>query len=342
MQIHLGDYNVKNWLEKAAKMFQAELEQDCQEYQLKLPEQIGSGHFKAFSFRDGISLFIINCQFRHPFEIEIENSTPHPLHFHFCTSGQFRHSLSEREASYQLQPFHGSITSSPGNAREVFYFPEAQPILHTNLQVVRGEYIQKAECNLSEMPDRLARAFSDVESREFFLYETDYSIAVSDCIQQLSDTPYRGLVKSAFSEAKALELLSLQLKQFADNTDPQRSSKTLKKSDVEKVRQARRLLLEDLSDAPTIPELSRKSGINQQKLKQGFKEVYGTTINKYLQQQRMEAANYLLMEGKLSIGEIARRVGYSNQSHFARRFRQRFDLSPREAMAQYKALYNDQ
>ncbi len=341
MQIRFQGYDVKNWLEKAAHEFRGELQQDCQEYFLELPAEVGKGYLKSYSFRDGISLLLIDAHFRQAMKMVVENGGPHPLHFHFCAAGQFRHSLGKQDTTYQLQPFHGSITSSPGKTREAYYFPEGQPILYTDLQIVRGEYIQRSDCKIEEMPDRLARAFEDVNSREFFLYETDYSIAISDCIQQLSDNPYRGLVRSSFSEAKAIELLSLQLKQFAERTAPNRSSKTLKRPELEKIREARRLLVDELSEAPTIPELSRRSGINQQKLKQGFKEVYGTTIYKYLQRERMEAAKYLLMEGELSVGEIAHRVGYSNQSHFARRFKQHYGLSPRKAMAQYTELQKE-
>lgn len=135
--------------------------------------------------------------------------------------------------------------------------------------------------------------------------------------------------------------MSLQLKQFSDDITPGKQFKTLKKYDIRKIKDARDLLIEDLSDAPTIVELSRLSGINQQKLKEGFKKVYGTTINKYLRKTRMESAKYMLMEGRLSVGEIAQQVGYSNQSHFARRFKEAYGASPREAMAQYGMLHTD-
>ncbi len=341
MKIKFGNYNAKDWLEQLAAVFNCDVSQDCREYSLEVPHNMGEGHFKSYCFRDGISLFLINCRLEEALQIAVESGDPHPLHFNFCTKGGLRHTFGEQDTTYQLNPFSGSITANPGHARQVFYFPEAMPILHTNLQVLRKDYIQKTECDLDKMPTRLARAFGDVDSQEFFLYESNYSVPTADCINQLSQNTYEGLVRSAYCEAKALELLSLQLKQFADDLTPSKQFKTLKQYDIQKIKDARQILVEDLANAPTIVELSRLSGINQQKLKKGFKQIYGTTISRYLRKARMEAAKYLLMEGRLSIGEIANQVGYSNQSHFARRFKEAYGTTPRQAMAQYNMLRSD-
>jgi|UPI0005920290 AraC-like DNA-binding protein len=341
MKIKFGNYDAKDWLEQLAGVFKCDVEQDCQEYTLQIPKGMGEGTFKSYCFRDGISLFLINCRLNDALQITIESGDPHPLHFNFCTEGAFRHTLGEQDTTYQLNPFSGSITANPNHARQTFFFPKASSILHTNLQILRKDYIHKTDCDLEKMPPRLARAFGDVESKEFFLYESNYSVPTADCIQQLAENSYQGLVKTSYCEAKALELLSLQLKQFADDLTPGKQFKTLKQYDIQKIKEARKILTSDLTNAPTIMELSRLSGINQQKLKKGFKQIYGTTISRYLRNARMEAAKYLLMEGRLSIGEIAQQVGYSNQSHFARRFKETYGATPREAMAQYSMLNTD-
>lgn len=341
MKIKFGNYDAKDWLEQLAAVFNGDVKQDCQEYTLKVPENKGEGNFKSYCFRDGISLFLMDCRLEEGLQIAIESDAPPPLHFHFCTEGEFRHTLGEQDTTYQLNPFSGSITANPSHARQVFYFPKATRILYTNLQVLRKSYIKKTECDLDKMPDRLARAFGDVDSQEFFLYESNYGVPTADCINQLAQNAYEGLVRSSYCEAKALELLSLQIKQFTDGLTPGKQFKTLKQYDIQKIKDARHILVEDLANAPTIVELSRRSGINQQKLKNGFKQIYGTTISRYLRKARMEAAKYLLMEGRSSIKEIANQVGYSNQSHFARRFKEAYGSTPRAAMAQYSMLHSD-
>ena len=54
----------------------------------------------------------------------------------------------------------------------------------------------------------------------------------------------------------------------------------------------------------------------------------------YFNKLRMETASRLIMQGKLSIGEIAEKVGYQNQSKFGAAFKKHFGKSPLE----YKRL----
>ena len=43
---------------------------------------------------------------------------------------------------------------------------------------------------------------------------------------------------------------------------------------------------------------------------------------------RFQRAKLLLADSNLSIGQIARNLGYVHQMHFSRRFRERFNMSP--------------
>ena len=57
--------------------------------------------------------------------------------------------------------------------------------------------------------------------------------------------------------------------------------------------------------------------MNECYLKKGFKEVFGTTIFDFYQQQRMEHAKYLLYEKSLSVTDVSALLGYSSISHFS-------------------------
>ncbi|MDB9384626.1 helix-turn-helix transcriptional regulator [Nodularia spumigena CS-584] len=57
--------------------------------------------------------------------------------------------------------------------------------------------------------------------------------------------------------------------------------------------------------------------MNERKLKQGFRQIFGTTVFGYLHDHRMEQAKQMLAEQKLSVAEVAHAVGYSHLSHFA-------------------------
>ncbi|MFZ9662086.1 MAG: helix-turn-helix domain-containing protein [Chitinophagaceae bacterium] len=103
-------------------------------------------------------------------------------------------------------------------------------------------------------------------------------------------------------------------------------------ADREKIIKAREILIQHIGDPITIKELSRKVAINECYLKKGFKELYGTTIFDFYQNQRMEHARYLLYEKGLNVSEVSALLGYSSISHFSTAFKKHTGLKPCELL----------
>lgn len=127
-------------------------------------------------------------------------------------------------------------------------------------------------------------------------------------------------------EAKMLELLSVQLEQL-DQTYIKSSSSFLKAHDIDKIYSAKLFIEENIRTPCSLIELSRKVGLNDFKLKKGFKEILGTTVFSYLSDFRMERARQLL-EQKKSVSEVAYEVGYKNPHHFTAAFKKKFGMLP--------------
>ncbi len=92
---------------------------------------------------------------------------------------------------------------------------------------------------------------------------------------------------------------------------------------------AKDCLLSDLSSAPTIAELAKTVGVNQCKLKRGFKELFGTSVYACFQEERMKRAMELLKNNNVT--ETAVALGYSNFSHFSTAFRKQYSVLPKDA-----------
>jgi AraC-like DNA-binding protein len=95
---------------------------------------------------------------------------------------------------------------------------------------------------------------------------------------------------------------------------------------------AREVLLQRIGEPITIKELSRKVGTNECYLKKGFKEMFGTTIFEFYQNQRMEHAKYLLYDKGLSVTDVSAMLGYSSISHFSTAFKKHTGLKPCELL----------
>jgi AraC-like DNA-binding protein len=118
------------------------------------------------------------------------------------------------------------------------------------------------------------------------------------------------------------------MQQYEDDLKKGKKRQVLRKAEVDLIGRAKDILIENLQNPPTITELARQTGLNEQKLKKGFNLLFDTTINKYLLNERMEHAKVLLAEGSKSIKEIAAFVGFSNHGYFAGKFKEKFGLLP--------------
>lgn len=97
-------------------------------------------------------------------------------------------------------------------------------------------------------------------------------------------------------------------------------------------KKAKEYLLKDCISPPSIQELAHLCATNECKLKKVFKRVYHTTTYGYIQKLRLEKANYLLKDKLLTIGEVAKEVGYKHQGHFSKLFFETYGVYPKELL----------
>ena len=61
-----------------------------------------------------------------------------------------------------------------------------------------------------------------------------------------------------------------------------------------------------------------------------YQQEFNQSPKAELIEARMDYARYLLLNESLQVNEVARMVGYENEFHFIRHFRQRFDITPKQ------------
>lgn len=100
------------------------------------------------------------------------------------------------------------------------------------------------------------------------------------------------------------------------------------KSQAELARQAGSYILEHMDQKITIREISEKMHVSETQLKNSFRNYYGNSVYKYVRSRKMQEAASQLVEGRLSIMEIAGMFGYENCSKFAAAFRGEYGVPP--------------
>ena len=96
----------------------------------------------------------------------------------------------------------------------------------------------------------------------------------------------------------------------------------------------RRYIREHLQEELSVEALAAEFHYSRTRLSVLFKDATGQTINEYITGERIGKAKRLLTEGKLSVTQIARAVGYSSPQYFSRRFSQVVGCAPSEYLDQ--------
>jgi AraC family transcriptional regulator, transcriptional activator of the genes for pyochelin and ferripyochelin receptors len=170
---------------------------------------------------------------------------------------------------------------------------------------------------------------NDVElnrSSKFSKQTIHLNAALANTISDIKACVYGGLTKRIYLESKAYELLALLYEGALNDT----ISPRLHPADQEKIRKAAYIIGENLESPYTIAELAMHVGINQTKLKTGFKAVFNTTVFGYLQQLRMRKAKRYLIDTQMTMQEISWLLGYPNASNFSTAFKNIHGISPAE------------
>ena len=95
-------------------------------------------------------------------------------------------------------------------------------------------------------------------------------------------------------------------------------------------------IIENPFTKDTIQDLACMFGLAESSLKRCFKSIAGTSIGTFVKTKRMEAAaDMLVSEPTLSIGEIGIVAGYENQSKFSAAFKSVMGVTPQAYRHKY-------
>jgi len=152
------------------------------------------------------------------------------------------------------------------------------------------------------------------------------SFAMHQCIHEIMQMQMDEGLKRMFLQSKCIELLTLQAQAYESASGKRiRACKTT--YDKERIYFARDYLVDHAACPPSLTELARIAGLNEFKLKKGFKEVFDTSVFGYLSDFRLTEARNELLSG-VSIKEISEQLGYSSVQHFTRSFKEKFGVTP--------------
>ena len=310
-------------LETIAKTLKVPLEKNSEHetsIQPDTPEVTGAAH--GMVFEPGIHLLFLKFNTRKPLQFNFLHGNKPVTRFIFCKQGKALYQFDDGDLDYELTEMLGATMA---NSLEVKHQLKLSPEKAIQLLWID---IDK-EAFQKQLPDKYQKYLKIENEEEDYLQVGHFNLAIAAAIQEIYQHTYRGLVGYIYTRAKCLEIVALRLHQLEQQKE-KGDSLQLEEKDMETVLKARNIQLKSLRNPPNIQELARMVGTNENTLKKNFKVVYDKTINGHLTEKRLQQARLLLASGKMNIREVSIEVGYQNPGHFARLFKKRFGMLPRE------------
>ncbi len=101
------------------------------------------------------------------------------------------------------------------------------------------------------------------------------------------------------------------------------------------IRRVTELIMDQLTEALPLEQLCAVSGLNRYQLIRRFKQVHGMAPHAFQLDQRIKRARQLLRDQDHPLTDVAQQLGFADQAHFQRHFRQRTALTP----GRYRAFF---
>ncbi len=293
---------------------------EYKEHKTKSSKNASEPKWKYYSLNEDISM--LSCDSSEASKISL-NVNPTIVQYFFCVEGSanfgfffgaYKIDLKGGENFFFYNPkqkLKPTITTSPGT-RLVCIF--------TGLEKIHELFLDQA--------DSLHFLKGENASKKFYKKnETDATIEVA--LNQIINEDLHSKTLDIFRYAKALEILSLYFS--AEARQENASCPYLNDEEsVRKIKNAKEILIKRMASPPMISELAIEVGLNEHRLKEGFKGLYGSTLFQYLLDYKMNKGRNMLDSGKYKVKEVAYDLGYHNPSHFITAFKNKFGVTPKK------------
>jgi len=303
----------------------ADLPKRCQRLdddhvRLHLPDALGNCYTEHLELEPGLSLGRLHY---HPTRALIEESTgPHVGRVMVVTMGLCGTSgyLGEDASTLRFQAGHTTITAFRAIRGERRY-DSAQAVSQLRLvinEAVLAKYVGR---------ERAASILTGAGLHHLSFHPSSHtSMAHAAALTRYMQPANGDNTHRLDLHIHALSLLAEQFNRLSPAAPITASS--LSACDIDRIERARDLMTTQLHRPLTIAWLAASVGINEHKLKEGFRILYNATPMTLLLELRMRKA-YALLESGQQVAQAGWQVGYKYPNNFSVAFTRYFGRSPK-------------
>ena len=285
-------------------------------------KNIAKGTSESFKVDEGLILL------KHTNESEYEENFNYNIgkdyiQFHFCLKGYSNFLFNEGSYVFNVENENSILLYNPHKELPI------NLVLNSESQVLSILIsIKKFHSLFSSEADQIS--FLNNENAGNKLYKEKkigpmIAIVLNQMYQQSMDLTMYTL----YLRGKVFELMSLYFSKDKE-MDIEQCPFLADDNNIKKIKLAKEIIISRMMEPPTLVELAKEVDISLKKLKQGFKQVYGSSVFSFLLDYKMQVSKRLLSSGKYNVNEVALKIGYSTATHFINAFKKKFGTTPKK------------
>jgi AraC-like DNA-binding protein len=288
----------------------------------KISESIAQGIYKETMIEQGFYILKFNNETSDN-QLFKRDVNANFIQFHFCVKGSG--SFSFNNGNYRL--------AIQENGSLLLYNPQRD--LPIEVMVAQNSWvisvllpIKKFHTLFSNEANYVSFLTDENKDRKYYK-DAQISPSMAIVLNQLMNYNLHPSVKPLYFKGKAYELLSLYFNREED-VDIEQCPFLVDELNVAKIKKAKQIMISRMAEPPTLQELADEIQLPINKLKEGFKQIYGDPVFAFLFDYKMEVARQLLASGSHNVNEVGLKVGYSTASHFIAAFKKKFGTTPKK------------
>lgn len=245
------------------------------------------------------------------------------IQFHFCIKGSSEFLFNDGSYIFPVSSDNSILLYNPIKSLPVNLLLNKNSIVLSTLISIK-----KFHSFFSDDADQISFLNNENINNKFYRdkkIEPKISVILNQMLKQSNKMSMYNL----YLRGKIFELLSLYFNK-KKGTDNEQCPFLLDDNNIKKIKKAKDLIISKMTEPPTLQELANEVEISLNKLKNGFKQVYGTSVFTFLLNHKMEISKKLLSSRNYNVNEVALKVGYSSASHFINAFKKKFDITPKK------------
>ncbi|QIE59989.1 AraC family transcriptional regulator [Rasiella rasia] len=245
------------------------------------------------------------------------------IQFHFCVKGSGSFSFNNGNYRLPIQEETSLLLYNPERDLPIEVAVAAHSwVLSVLLPIKKFHTLFSTEANYITF-------LSDENKGRKYYKDAHISPSMAIVLNQLLNYNLHPTIKQLYFKGKAYELLSLYFNREED-VNVEQCPFLVDEQNVVKIKKAKEIIISRMAEPPSLQELADEIQLPINKLKEGFKQIYGDSVFSFLFDYKMEVSRQLLATGGYNVNEVGLKVGYSTASHFIAAFKKKFGTTPKK------------